>query len=203
MAESIWCRGIVEPRASFSLSEKGDWSVSSEVPGQSIGYGMGFLRLSSYLSDAIARAEELLVHADTLDSFSSVLLSSLLWAGRATTEQNLEEAFLLYAIALETLMLPEGTQHELRFRLALRVACFLGDDYEERRHIVERIKNLYDIRSKIVHSGSFQVSKHEVMSMNSITKQAVLKALVDPRLRACKQRKDAAKWFEERVLGSK
>lgn len=113
-----------EPRASFSLSEKGDWSVSSEVPGQSIGYDMGFLRLSSYLSDAIARAEELLVHADTLDSFSSVLLSSLLWAGRATTEQNLEEAFLLYAIALETLMLPEGTQHELRFRLALRVACF-------------------------------------------------------------------------------
>jgi len=61
-----------------------------------------------------------------------------------------EDKLIDYITAFEALYL-KGVEKELSYRLALRCACFLGKDGEERRKIFEILKSAYDARSKIVH----------------------------------------------------
>ena len=56
-------------------------------------------------------------------------------------------------IALESLFLDDGNQAELRFRLALRAAWYLGATGDERTKIFEAVRDAYDIGSKAVHTG--------------------------------------------------
>jgi len=66
-------------------------------------------------------------------------------------ERKLSEDKLIdYITAFEALYL-KGVEKELGYRLALRCACFLGKDGEERKKIFEILKSAYDARSKIVH----------------------------------------------------
>src|SRR5215216_3884223 len=86
------------------------------------------------------------------------VVSAIQWAGKATVERRKEEAFLLYAISLESLVLLENEKEELGYRLRTRVAHLLGIDLDGRKKISKRVRDLYDVRSKIVHSGSYQVT---------------------------------------------
>ena len=79
------------------------------------------------------------------------IISAIRWAGKATIENKREEAFLLYAISLESLILLDNEKDELTFRLRTRVAHLLGNSIEKRKAISKRMNNLYDTRSKIVH----------------------------------------------------
>ena len=81
------------------------------------------------------------------------LVAAFQWAGRATAEIRREEAFLLYAIALESIVLADSDPIELTYRLRVRIAHLLGNSPEARRNIFSKVGHLYDIRSKIVHSG--------------------------------------------------
>jgi len=47
-----------------------------------------------------------------------------------------------------------GTEDEVTFRIAFRVAMILSSDDDERVHIFERMKGYYDTRSSVVHGGS-------------------------------------------------
>ena len=66
-----------------------------------------------------------------------------------------EDKLIDYITAFEALYL-QGEEKELSYRLALRCACFLGKDGEERKKIFEILKNAYDARSKIVHGKSIE-----------------------------------------------
>lgn len=65
---------------------------------------------------------------------------------------HLDVRFLLMVLALETLYLPKREQ-ELGFRLRLYVAKSLGRSKDERMKIFEEVKNIYKVRSEIVHGG--------------------------------------------------
>jgi hypothetical protein len=56
-------------------------------------------------------------------------------------------------IALEALYLPDA-QDELKFRLRVRASRLLGTSEEERRGIYEHVGQLYELRSKAVHTGA-------------------------------------------------
>lgn len=56
-------------------------------------------------------------------------------------------------IALESLFAPEFNQ-ELRFRCALRIAAFLGLDYDKQEEIYKEMQHSYDWRSNVVHGGN-------------------------------------------------
>ena len=47
------------------------------------------------------------------------IIASIQWAGRATAETRREAAFLLYAIALETMVLSDNNPIELTYRLRI------------------------------------------------------------------------------------
>ncbi len=43
---------------------------------------------------------------------------------------------------------------ELKFRLRIKAARFLADTEEERQKLFDLVGNLYDLRSRAVHTGS-------------------------------------------------
>jgi hypothetical protein len=63
-----------------------------------------------------------------------------------------EDAFVDAVIALEALF--GGGKTEVGFRLQLAVAFLLGDSDHERAVIFERVGELYDARSDVVHGGT-------------------------------------------------
>jgi hypothetical protein len=68
--------------------------------------------------------------------------------------------FASFMIVLESLF--GTTSREITFQLSSRVAWFLNpEDPIERREVFKNIKDLYDIRSKIVHGDIYSISKVE------------------------------------------
>jgi hypothetical protein len=63
------------------------------------------------------------------------------------------------AFSFEAVFLNDNENKELRYRLSMRVARFLGKNLEERTRIFETIKNLYDYRSLIAHGATLDDMK--------------------------------------------
>ncbi len=158
------------------------------------------LREARQLGEALSRAEELLSKVDKRSKFEGVTLTAIAWAGRATVARALEESFLLFAIALESIVLPTREPAELLYRLGLRTAFLLESDAAKRSELRHQLKLLYGTRSEIVHNGSRRVTRQDVESMRVVAKGAITRVLVTEELRKCESTQDAAEWFEERIL---
>lgn len=128
------------------------------------------------------------------------LIASFQWAGRATAETRGEEAFLLYAIALESLILADMNAIELKYRLRLRVAYLLANKLESRRDFFEKVSHLYDIRSKIVHSGEYQVTDADLGLLRNITKAVLIRICMGEEFIPMRSGQELGKWFQDRVL---
>jgi len=133
--------------------------------------------------------------------FEDRVISSIQWAGKATIESRKEEAFLLYAISLESLILLDNDNHdELKYRLKTRVAHILGTDVGSRKTISGKIRDLYDIRSKIVHNGSYQVTDADLSLIRYYTKSCILQLLNEKRFSTINNKIALIDWFEEKIL---
>lgn len=71
----------------------------------------------------------------------------------AAMRQRPDEGFLEYMMALEALYCAD-THNELSYRLRLRCATHIGTSKEKREKIYREIKDLYKMRSKIVHGNA-------------------------------------------------
>jgi len=151
--------------------------------------GLGFDKVGKLLSD-------------NRYSFGEKILSSIQWAGRATTESRNEEAFLLYAIALESLILIENDREELTYRLRTRIAHLMGKDYLTREKISKQVKDLYITRSKIVHSGKYQVTDADLNLMRFITKNCILRILTDEPFDSMRSKEQIVEWYAKQILSA-
>jgi hypothetical protein len=139
------------------------------------------------------------------------ILTALQWAGRATlnqlnaenrqkkTDTRREEAFLLYAVSLESLLLPRKSQ-EITYRLSTRGAHLLEEDDSKRNDLCKRLIELYNVRSNIVHSGSVIVSEEDLVDMREYAKLAVITTLTKSAFKSMTKDEDFHDWFERRVL---
>ncbi len=156
------------------------------------------LRAEQRLFRLFCRLSKLARTSET-STCGSLLLSAAQWVGRATIDRRREEAFLLYAIALETLMLPGEKSGELGFRLKLRVAHLLGRTGAARALIAKEISRLYGIRSAIVHAGSYEVTDEDLGLLRSIVKRALLRLLRLTSLHRVTH-EQLSDWFDRRIL---
>jgi len=129
------------------------------------------------------------------------LVAALQWAGRAAVDIRKEEAFLLYAIALEGFILAEGETQELTYRLRLRVAHLLGGTPEARRDLFAKVKHLYGIRSKIVHSGHYQVTDGDFGLIRALTTGALVRVCTLEEFTEISTPEELVLWFETKLLG--
>lgn len=77
----------------------------------------------------------------------------LYWYGLALDTSFLSAKLLNYVTILEHILKIKDEKTELSQRIADRCALFLETDFKKRKDICEKIKDIYDLRSNIVHSG--------------------------------------------------
>lgn len=77
------------------------------------------------------------------------------------------------------------TSREITFQLASRIAWFLyPDNFNDRRRLFADVKDLYGIRSKIVHGGKYSISKIEntVDALEDLVRDVFNKILSDEKV---------------------
>lgn len=164
--------GVVRLAVADSGNMYNDYSDDRPVGGFSIAEVR-----ESAADSAFDRVESLL--EKSRNEVEELLLTAVRWAGRATVATTREEAFLLFAIALECLILPKE-KDELRYRLSQRVARLCREDMDQRLELAKRTKKLYDVRSKIVHSGHYEVTEDERDEIRIAARVVILRLLTDP-----------------------
>jgi hypothetical protein len=130
---------------------------------------------------------------------AQLLFSGAQWVGRATVDRRREQSFLLYGIALETMVLPTTEGQSVAQKLRLRVAHVLGRTVDARKQIAKEVSRLYGIRSKVVHSGSYEVNDIDLARLRFIVK-GVLFALLRNRKLHSMSREQIAEWFDRKLL---
>lgn len=72
---------------------------------------------------------------------------------RAKRSRDHADRVLELGIVLEMLLLDDNDSGELRFRLSLRGAKLIEEDFEDRVSVFRSLTRLYDFRSKVAHTG--------------------------------------------------
>ncbi len=81
-------------------------------------------------------------------------------------------AFLSLMISLETMLNP--ADRELRYRVSRNAAVLLGTNAQESERICSEVRDLYDKRSKLVHTGEGRsVSEEDVLKLRSYVREAI------------------------------
>ena len=114
-------------------------------------------------------------------------------------EPRNEEAFLLFAIALESLLMGRDDKSEITETLALRTAHVIASP-KHRLRAYKSVKALYGIRSKIVHRGDAEVGEADLSLMRYFARAAVLTMLCDSQVSTMTNESNLVDWFREKLL---
>jgi Apea-like HEPN len=109
--------------------------------------------------------------ANAINDRSSKLRQAILRAGeyyeKSHETVDAPERLINLAVALEALYSPDN-QEQLRFRISLAAAQFLGSDPDSKKKIFDTTQELYSRRSKIVHGG-YDVTKYMAGTLVTLT----------------------------------
>jgi hypothetical protein len=156
----------------------GQAHVGLDIRGPALPFSVEHLRESRALFADFCRLGRLSVAARAKTA-AECLRTAFQWAGRATVEPKREESYLLFAIALETAVLPtEDT--ELTYRLGRRVAALLTGSRQQRSELRTKISHLYEIRSRVAHSGFSEVTEQDLGALRLLAKRSLLRLLRRP-----------------------
>lgn len=123
------------------------------------------------------------------------------------------DGLLDLVIALEALF--GGGGQEVGYSLAVRCSCFLETDVERRKIIFSRLKDIYDVRSSVVH-GRFTLPRKWrklrgedydialaliVDDAEEYVRRAICKILIDKQLNKFEDSERRQKFLNELVLG--
>jgi hypothetical protein len=150
---------------SIIVDSVGNFYIPSNRVGPIGGFSIRKMRNSAEIAKPLKIANALLGKRDP-SKLDSLLLRAIQWAGRGTVEMNREQKFLLYAIALESVMLPE-IKDELGYRLSVYTANLLEKNVNARRKLQREVKQLYKERSATVHDG-------DAITDQSLSKRALV-----------------------------
>lgn len=130
-------------------------------------------------------------------AFRERILIAMKWAGKGEAAENNEDAFLFFALALESLILGGKNKDELRYRFALRLAHLLGSTRVEKSKIRDFTKkNLYDVRSVLVHTGKAPIPDSDLNMVKRIATESIYKLTNDERFADVVTDDALENWFE-------
>ncbi len=176
----------------------GGLGLSSALEGPFPQMSMRRLKSTPALRPSLDRVRQVLQESPR-SSLSELLITSLRWAGRGVTEPVREREFLDYAIAIETLVVPDQDV-ELAYRLRLRAAHLLSSSIEGREQVIRSLSRLYEIRSRIVHSGSFEVVDKDLRDLRYLAKSVIIRVLLHRSVRHMKTKDEYVSWLTRQAL---
>jgi len=134
-------------------------------------------------------------------TFAKRIISGYVTAGTACVEPQPQLAFLLFAIALESVVLGEQVKTEITYQLSARVAHLLALTLDLRRSIAQQVNDLYRLRSAIVHSGKDEVSETDVYTIRKICLRSLGALVTLPQFTTMKRVEELDGWFDDQMLG--
>ena len=174
--------------------EIGSW------PSERIGPVAPFSFAHSFLENAgFSKASQLLGKSKRSE-FEERIISALQWAGRASVENRNEEAFLLFAISLESLLMDRDEKSEVTEILSVRASHVIGTNPSGKHKIYKEMKQMYRRRSQIVHRGSVEVEEDELNLIRYFARFAILTMLTSSRFSNIATDLDLIRYFRARML---
>ena len=156
----------------FSKSQDGSFLIS---PDYKTPFNLDMQRLreiEGFSGDARARVDELL-STHPRSRVQELMLRSVRWLGRAVAAETSEDGLLNSVIALECLTLPKKLESKIASTFSRRVARILDENGSKYERLVKDVKRLYNIRSRLVHDGSLEVSENDRAYCQSMAMAAV------------------------------
>ena len=93
-------------------------------------------------------------------------------------EGDLTDRFVDLRIALEALLLPDGTDRQLSYTLAVRGAWLLGEGAAGRREAWRILRNVYGTASKLVHGGTMKADNMTLLTeAQGLCRKGILRVL--------------------------
>jgi hypothetical protein len=135
------------------------------------------------------------------DSFAKRMITAYVAAGSASVEQKPQLAFLLFAVALECVILGNKSKSEITHQLSFRVAHLLASASKARQTLSEQLSALYRLRSAIVHAGEDEVSETELQRLRQICLLSLHKLTTSTDFASMKSADELDSWFNNRMLG--
>ena len=144
--------------------------------------GVVTIELHDDVSIASLDEDEVMQTIKTLQGADKKLRISVdRWKRSKRPNARLEDRYIDLRIALETLYLKDFVNEystEMRFRLPLFGAWYLGSTFEERRDIRKTLRDAYDTASGVVHSGEVSSkSKDCLEEAQELCRLGILKLL--------------------------
>ncbi|HQA59178.1 MAG TPA: HEPN domain-containing protein [Acetivibrio sp.] len=207
LGAQLYFVGELQPTKEFSLAYETNGSSCSYIPrevGSFVPISFKGIEPSRVEKVGFYRINEILAK-DNRSKIEERILASVQWAGRAAVElqQRPEEAFLHYAIALETIILGNQQNVELTYRLSMRTALLAGGTPEKRAKIKKEVKDLYSIRSKIVHSGLYEVTDADVGKIRSLAIICIMRVLNEKPFISMIKEQEIDDWFDQAMLSGR
>ena len=153
----------------------------------------GFLKLRGG-----AAVSDLLMQNHT---FANRVITGYVTAGTACVEPKPQLAFLLFAIALESVVLGEQVKTEITYQLSTRVAHLLALTVAAKRSIVKQVNELYKLRSEIVHSGKNEISETDLYTIREICLRSLFTLTTSSEFTGMKCVEELDQWFDDQMLG--
>ena len=122
-------------------------------------------------------------------------------AGAACVEPKAQLSFLLFAIALESVVLGKQIKTESTYQLSARVAHLLASTVSAKRSVVEEVNSAYGLRSAIVHSGENEISRTNLYTIRAICLSSLQTLATSSDFSGMKRVEELDQWFDDRMLG--
>lgn len=112
------------------------------------------------------------------NSVSKVVKECLYWYGLGLDEKHPAAKLINFVTVLESSLKKKDEVTELRRTVSERGAILLNDKFEERKIALEHLKKIYDLRSKVVHTGVL-IDNKDLASLAGGYARAVLINLIE------------------------
>lgn len=137
---------------------------------------------------------------DFTNRFTRRVSSALEIAGSACVSTESYVSFLLLAVALESAVMGNQNSGEITHQLAVRAAFLFSKTLKGRLRLYTRLKKLYAVRSKVVHSGLVQISEGDLEAMRHICLACLGSLIMFPEFEAFTQSEQLDEWFTAKAL---
>ncbi|GHT57652.1 hypothetical protein FACS18945_2450 [Bacteroidia bacterium] len=101
-----------------------------------------------------------------LTELEDKIRNAINWLGKAIRTSNLTDSFLNACIAMECLLSEKKSQGNITNTLAESLAFLVGKNKNERISIYADVKDKYNLRSKLVHSGKTDITEDDYYKLS-------------------------------------
>lgn len=128
------------------------------------------------------------------------LIVALGWFSQSQNQIELNSELLYLTICLEVFFSPERGERISEF-VSESIAFMLEDSFEKRKEIKKRSKDLYELRSKVVHGSKKPISEKDVLELQEITLRVIIK-LINNKMKF-QSGQELREWIKDKKLGLK